>query len=57
MPISDISVNITQRWWVRPLLAILAGVYRATGYCPSPDKLSAFLADKGFIYALQGKKG
>lgn len=53
MPISDISVNITQRWWVRPMLAILAGVYRATGYYPSLDKLSKFLADKGFIYAIK----
>lgn len=57
MAISDISVNIAQRWWVRPMFAILVGVYRATGYYPSPDKLSKFLADKGFIYALQGKKG
>lgn len=55
MAISDISVNITQRWWVRPLLAILAGVYRATGYYPPLDKLSKFLAGKGFIYALRSE--
>lgn len=57
MPISNISVNVTQRWWVRPMLSILVEVYRATGYYPPLDKLSKFLADKGFVYALQGKKG
>lgn len=52
---AEIYVDIRRKWWVMPSLAIVNGLYRATGYRPDQDKLASFVANTGFVYSTARK--
>lgn len=48
----SLSIVCSLRWWVLPLIRVLAAIYCKTGWMPDPDRLASFLAKRGARYEL-----
>lgn len=56
MATTEIVVDIRFKWWVRPSVAFLLGLYRATGWHPDCEKVAEFYTDYGMkVSSARGK--